>query len=247
MGTPRQGTLPGRVLSLPGPGRVPPLGVCPMEFWVMLQSIMGYGYPPRCLPHGILGNVAKHYGIWVPPPVDRQKDRHMSKHYLPIVLCTRAVNILIFLLTKKRRENGKSIGKRLGKHREFSINWSVATLYIYLGAVGIGQMSYAQEECQLFKLSSVECISLAWSWWRVNESLRWTCVPDFLATKERVVTTQRLMHIMGLVSHFCDLKKQITYPIEWPQKWGDAHKILFLFDGTKRNCRVWGEGWGGTV
>ena len=29
---------------------------------------MGYGYPPRCLPHGILGNVAKHYGIWVPPP-----------------------------------------------------------------------------------------------------------------------------------------------------------------------------------
>ena len=25
--------------------------------------------PPRCLPHGILGNVAKHYGIWVPPRV----------------------------------------------------------------------------------------------------------------------------------------------------------------------------------
>ena len=25
------------------------------------------GTPPRCLPHGILGNVAKHYGIWVPP------------------------------------------------------------------------------------------------------------------------------------------------------------------------------------
>ena len=22
------------------------LGVCPMAFWVMLQSIMGYGYPP---------------------------------------------------------------------------------------------------------------------------------------------------------------------------------------------------------
>ena len=33
----------------------------------MLQSIMGYGYPPWCLPHGILGNVAKHYGILVPP------------------------------------------------------------------------------------------------------------------------------------------------------------------------------------
>ena len=51
-GTPRQGTLLGRV----PPGRVPPpgwtwqgtpLGVCPMEFWVMLQSIMGYGYPPQ--------------------------------------------------------------------------------------------------------------------------------------------------------------------------------------------------------
>ena len=25
-----------------------PPGVCPMAFWVMLQSIMGYGYPP---PH----------------------------------------------------------------------------------------------------------------------------------------------------------------------------------------------------
>ena len=36
----------------------------------MLQSIMGYGYPP---------------------PVDRQKDRHMSKHYLPVVLRTLAV------------------------------------------------------------------------------------------------------------------------------------------------------------
>ena len=31
-----------------GPGRVAPLGVCPMEFWVMLQSIMDMGTPPRC-------------------------------------------------------------------------------------------------------------------------------------------------------------------------------------------------------
>ena len=44
---------------------------CPMAFWEMLQSIMGYGYPPLWLPHGILGNIAKHYGIWVPPPVDK--------------------------------------------------------------------------------------------------------------------------------------------------------------------------------
>ena len=67
-GYPRQGT-PQQGTPLAGPGRVPPPpGVCPMKFWLMLQSIMGYGYPPMCLPHGILGNVAKHYGIWVPPP-----------------------------------------------------------------------------------------------------------------------------------------------------------------------------------
>ena len=60
-GTPQQGTPCGRVPSRLGtppaaPGRVPP--------W--------------CLPHGILGNVAKHYGIWVPPPVDRQIDGWMD-------------------------------------------------------------------------------------------------------------------------------------------------------------------------
>ena len=79
----------GRVPLPPaGPGRVPPRldlagyppprldlagyprGVCPMAFWEMLQNIMGYGYPP---------------------PVDRQKDRHVSKHYFPVVLRTRAV------------------------------------------------------------------------------------------------------------------------------------------------------------
>ena len=55
-GTPRQGTPPGRV----PPARVPP-------------RLDLAGYPPW-LPHGILGNVAKHYGIWVPPPdVNRLK------------------------------------------------------------------------------------------------------------------------------------------------------------------------------
>ena len=34
----------------------------------------------------------------------------------------------IILSTKKHRENGKSTGKKQGKHREFGINWSVATL-----------------------------------------------------------------------------------------------------------------------
>ena len=36
---------PGRVPPPAGPGRVPHPR-CPMAFWVMLQSIMGYGYPP---------------------------------------------------------------------------------------------------------------------------------------------------------------------------------------------------------
>ena len=46
--------------------------------------------PPRCLPHGILGNVAKHYGIWVPPPpgVDWQTKWN---YYLPVVLRTQGV------------------------------------------------------------------------------------------------------------------------------------------------------------
>ena len=50
----------------------------------MLQSIMGYGYPPWCLPHGILGNVAKHYGIWVPPLPQRLSHGilgNVAKHY----------------------------------------------------------------------------------------------------------------------------------------------------------------------
>ena len=41
------GTPLARVPPLAGPGRIPPC--CPMAFWEMLQSIMGYGYPPpRC-------------------------------------------------------------------------------------------------------------------------------------------------------------------------------------------------------
>ena len=71
-GTPWQGTPQAGLPPPAGPGRVPP--GCPMAFWVMLQSIMGYGYPP-C----------------------RQTDRHVSKHYLPIVLRTRAVNIYLYL------------------------------------------------------------------------------------------------------------------------------------------------------
>ena len=47
---------------------IPPPGVCPMAFWVMLQSIMGYGYPP-------------------PPRCGLTK----WNYYLPVVLRTRAV------------------------------------------------------------------------------------------------------------------------------------------------------------
>ena len=49
---------------------------------------------PRCLPHGILGNVAKHYGIWVPSPPGVDKLTKWN-YYLPVVLRTRAVNIAL--------------------------------------------------------------------------------------------------------------------------------------------------------
>ena len=80
------------------PHRVPP-SVCPMAFWEMLQSIMGYGYPPVSAPwHS--GKCCKALWDMGTPPVDRQidgwKERCMSKHYLPIVLHTRVVNIRVF-------------------------------------------------------------------------------------------------------------------------------------------------------
>ena len=85
---PRPGYPPWQGTPPPGPGRVPPRAAlwhsgkcckalwdmgtpppsCPVAFWEMLQSIMGYGYP-------LCG----------------QTDRHVSKHYLPVVLRTRAV------------------------------------------------------------------------------------------------------------------------------------------------------------
>ena len=60
-GYPPAGYLHSRVPPWPGtlPGRVPPHQGTPPQL-----DLAGY---PRHLPHGILGNVAKHYGIWVPP------------------------------------------------------------------------------------------------------------------------------------------------------------------------------------
>ena len=95
---PRQGTTPpwpdlagGGVpdQGIPQPGYPPSQGnplarVPPPPSWTwqgtpqLPHGILGnvakhYGIwvPPPRLPHGIPGNVAKHYGIWVPPPVDK--------------------------------------------------------------------------------------------------------------------------------------------------------------------------------
>ena len=144
-GTPWQGYPPGRVPPIltwlgtplgkapppsrvPPPGRVPPGRVPPPPAGpgrVPAQLDLA-GYPPRCLPmdsilgnvakhygiwvpprrcllHGILGNVAKHYGIWVPPPPGVNKLTKWN-YYLPVVLRTRAV-IKAFPITPK--EHGK--------------------------------------------------------------------------------------------------------------------------------------------
>ena len=60
----------------PPPGKVT-LGRVPPQLGTPRQGTPPpwQGTSPWCLSHGILGNVAKHYGIWVPPPpVDRQID-----------------------------------------------------------------------------------------------------------------------------------------------------------------------------
>ena len=78
-GYPPAGYPPGRVpprqgtpSSLAGPGWVPPLGVCPMEFWVMLQSIMVYGYPPSC-PMAFWVMLQSIMGYGYPPPLGVNK------------------------------------------------------------------------------------------------------------------------------------------------------------------------------
>ena len=68
-GVPCQGVPPGRV----PPGRVPSLDVCPMAFWEMLQSIMGYGYPPSVCPMAFWEMLQSIVGYGY-PPVDRQTD-----------------------------------------------------------------------------------------------------------------------------------------------------------------------------
>ena len=81
-GTPhRQGTPPARVPPSQGtPPRWTWQGTPPSWTW--------QGTPPQ-LPHGILGNVAKHYGIRVPPLGVNWQTKW--NYYLPVVLRTRAV------------------------------------------------------------------------------------------------------------------------------------------------------------
>ena len=71
--------LAGYPLST-GPCWVPPPRC--LSHGILGNAAQHYGIwvPPQWLPRGILGNVAKHYGIWVPP--GGQTDRHVSKHYL---------------------------------------------------------------------------------------------------------------------------------------------------------------------
>ena len=69
------GGVPGPDWVPPPPGGYPDPPRCLMAFWEMLQSIMGYGYPP--------------------PGVDRQTKWN---YYLPVVLRTRAVINLLFPL-----------------------------------------------------------------------------------------------------------------------------------------------------
>ena len=101
---PWQGTLILTWLGGTLPGYPPMAGYPPSRVPPRLDQAE---YPPWCLPHGILGNVAKHYGIWVPPSVwpmvfwemlqsimgygyppcgqtDWWMDRRVSKHYLPV-------------------------------------------------------------------------------------------------------------------------------------------------------------------
>ena len=68
----------------PRQGKPPPAGYPPG------LDLAGYPPPPQWLPHGILENVAKHYGIWVSPPPGVNKLTKWN-YYLPVVLRTRAV------------------------------------------------------------------------------------------------------------------------------------------------------------
>ena len=70
------------------------------------------------------------------------------------------IKIFYFLSTKKHRENGKSTGKTQGKHREFGICWSVATLIdnliLHTGVVQSYTNSHQQRRCS--GICSQDCL-----------------------------------------------------------------------------------------
>ena len=69
LGTPGRVPPPGYPPArVPHPDRVPPHQGTPPAGYSPPRAGPGR-VPPPWLPHGILGNVAKHYGIWVLPPV----------------------------------------------------------------------------------------------------------------------------------------------------------------------------------
>ena len=73
---------------------------CPMAFWEMLQSIMGYGQ------------------------TDWWKDRRLSKHYLPVVLRMRAV--IILPITRNYRFRCISAVATI-RYVTLNISWAVLT------------------------------------------------------------------------------------------------------------------------
>ena len=75
----------------------PPVGVSPTSWLGSTQGIPPSGYPPPVLARGGTQGI--------PPSVDRQKDRHESKHNLPIVLRTRSV--INRIKTRPNRISGK--------------------------------------------------------------------------------------------------------------------------------------------
>ena len=86
------------------------------------RGVPGPRYPPR-LPHGILGNVAKHYGIWVPPPcgqTDGWMEGQTRVKTLPsLVLRTRAV--MISNLNGRNSETLVNVGAIVGQNPIFGL------------------------------------------------------------------------------------------------------------------------------
>ena len=97
--TPRQGTPPA------GPGRVPPPPVsAPWHSGKCCKALWDMGTPP----------------LWT----DRWKDRRVSKHYLPVVLRTRAVKTNLSNLTNLWHNFKRKNSKRIFVSHLVHIQWN---------------------------------------------------------------------------------------------------------------------------